>query len=125
MMKTNTESKYCQTCGIPLDIDYDNFGLDTSVEYCDYCLKNGVKGYDFSMDYLIYLWGLFPEEYYKETGIRYTSSELRSVMSKRLPEIKRWKQKINTAHVLYELVMRIQEYINSHYCPLKKDAVKN
>lgn len=55
MMKTNTESKYCQTCGIPLDIDYDNFGLDTSVEYCDYCLKNGVKGYDFSMDYLIYL----------------------------------------------------------------------
>ena len=113
-MKTNTESKYCQTCGIPLDIDYDNFGLDTSVEYCDYCLKNGVKGYDFSMDYLIYLWGLFPEEYYKETGIRYTSSELRSVMSKRLPEIKRWKQKINTAHVLYELVMRTQEYINSH-----------
>ena len=89
-MKTNTKSKYCQTCGIPLDIDYDNFGLDTSVEYCDYCLKNGVKGYDFSMDYLIYLWGLFPEEYYKETGIRYTSSELRSVMSKRLPEIKRW-----------------------------------
>ncbi len=29
------------------------------------------------MDYLIYLWGLFPEEYYKEVGIRHTSSELR------------------------------------------------
>ena len=23
-MKNNTEIKYCQTCGIPLDIDYAN-----------------------------------------------------------------------------------------------------
>lgn len=66
------------------------------------------------MDYLIYLWGLFPEEYYKEVGISYTSSEIRDIMSRRLPEIKRWKQKINTAHVLYELIVRIQEYINRH-----------
>lgn len=84
------------------------------MEYCDYCLKHGVKGYDFSMDYLIYLWGLFPEEYYKEAGISYTSAEIREVMSNRLPRIKRWKQKINTAHVLYELIMRVQEYINRH-----------
>ena len=64
--------------------------------------------------YLIYLWGLFPEEYYKEVGIRHTSSELREIMSRRLPEIKRWKQKINTAHIQYELVIRVQEYINCH-----------
>ena len=70
-------------------------------------LKNGVKLYDFSMDYLIYLWGLFPEEYYREVGISYTSSELREIMSKRLPKIKRWKQKINTAHVQYELIMTV------------------
>ena len=76
--------------------------------------EHGIKGYDFSMDYLIYLWGLFPEEYYKEVGISYTSQEIREVMSKRLPEIKRWKQKINTAHVLYELIVRVQEYINRH-----------
>lgn len=113
-MQTDTEIKYCQTCGIPLDIDYNNLGTNISMEYCDYCLKHGVKGYDFSMDYLIYLWGLFPEEYYKEVGISYTSSEIRDIMSRRLPEIKRWKQKINTAHVLYELVVRIQEYINRH-----------
>lgn len=113
-MQTDTETKYCQTCGIPLDIDYNNLGTNISMEYCDYCLKHGVKGYDFSMDYLIYLWGLFPEEYYKEVGISYTSSEIRDIMSRRLPEIKRWKQKINTAHVLYELVVRIQEYINRH-----------
>lgn len=113
-MGTDIETKYCQTCGIPLDIDYNNLGVNTSAEYCDYCLKHGVKGYDFSMDYLIYLWGLFPEEYYKETGISYTSPEIREVMSRRLPEIKRWKQKINTAHVLYELIVRVQEYINRH-----------
>ena len=96
LMNINSETKYCQTCGIPLDIDYTNLKADQNEEYCDYCLKNGVKLYDFSMDYLIYLWGLFPEEYYKEVGIRHTSSELREIMSRRLPEIKRWKQKINT-----------------------------
>ena len=110
-MNINSETKYCQTCGIPLDIDYTNLKADQNEEYCDYCLKNGVKLYDFSMDYLIYLWGLFPEEYYKEVGIRHTSSELREIMSRRLPEIKRWKQKINTAHIQYELVIRVQEYV--------------
>lgn len=113
-MNINTETKYCQTCGIPLDIDYASLEEGQNEEYCDYCLKNGVKSYDFSMDYLIYLWGLFPEEYYREVGISYSSSELREIMSKRLPEIKRWKRKINTAHVQYELIIKVQEYINCH-----------
>lgn len=113
-MNIDTETKYCQTCGIPLNMDYASLKEGRNEEYCDYCLKNGVKLYDFSMDYLIYLWGLFPEEYYKEVGISYTSSELREIMSKRLPEIKRWKQKINTAHVQYELIIKVQEYINCH-----------
>jgi len=110
----NSEATYCQTCGIPLEIDYSNLGLEQNKEYCDYCSKNGVKFYDFSMDYLIYLWGLFPEEYERETGINHTSEELREIMSHRLPQIKRWKQKINTAHVQYELVIKVQEYINRH-----------
>ncbi len=113
-MKSTPETKYCQTCGIPLDVNYTNPEGDQHVEYCSYCQKNGVKLYDFSMDYLLYLWGLFPEEYNKETGANFTSTELREVLSKRLPEIKRWKQKINTAHIQYELVTRVQEYINCH-----------
>ncbi len=113
-MKINIETKYCQTCGIPLDVDYANLKENQNEEYCNYCLKNGVKLYDFSMDYLIYLWGLFPEEYNKEVGTSYTSTELRGILSKRLPEIKRWKQKINTAHIQYELIIKIQEYINRH-----------
>ena len=92
-MIPDKKTKYCQTCGIPLDIDYNNLGEDVNVEYCDYCLKHGVKGYDFSMDYLIYLWGLFPEEYYKEVGIYYTSLEIREVMSRRLPQIKKMETK--------------------------------
>ncbi|WP_418310418.1 GyrI-like domain-containing protein, partial [Odoribacter laneus] len=113
-MRINSETKYCQTCGIPLDIDYTNLKEGQNEEYCDYCLKNGVKLYDFSMDYLLYLWGLFPEEYNKEVGTNYTSTELREVLTKRLPEIKRWKQKINTAHLQYELIIKVQEYINRH-----------
>ena len=50
LMNINSETKYCQTCGIPLDIDYTNLKVDQNEEYCDYCLKNGVKLYDFSMD---------------------------------------------------------------------------
>ena len=42
-MNINSETKYCQTCGIPLDIDYTNLKVDQNEEYCDYCLKNGVK----------------------------------------------------------------------------------
>lgn len=37
-MKIDTETKYCQTCGIPLDIDYANLGAGQNEEYCDYCL---------------------------------------------------------------------------------------
>lgn len=113
-MKINSDRKYCQTCGIPLDIDNTIVWTEQNEEYCDYCLKNGIKLFDFSMDYLIYLWGLFPEEYNKEVGANYTSKELREVMSNRLPYIKRWKQKVNTAHIQYELVIKVQEYINRH-----------
>ena len=68
LMNINSETKYCQTCGIPLDIDYTNLKVDQNEEYCDYCLKNGVKLYDFSMDYLIYLWGLFPKNTIKRSA---------------------------------------------------------
>lgn len=47
-MKINTKTKYCQTCGIPLDIDYSILGAGRNEEYCDYCLKNEVKLYNFS-----------------------------------------------------------------------------
>ena len=42
-MKINAKTKYCQTCGIPLDIDYTNLEVNQNVEYCDYCLHHGVK----------------------------------------------------------------------------------
>ena len=113
-MKINAETKYCQTCGIPLDIDYTNLEANQNVEYCDYCLHNGVKLYDFSMDYLIYLWGLFPDSYNQIAGTNYKSEELRNVLSDRLPNLKRWKQKINTAHIHYALIINVQEYINRH-----------
>lgn len=38
-MRINSETKYCQTCGIPLDIDYASLKEGQNEEYCDYCLK--------------------------------------------------------------------------------------
>ncbi|WP_073346494.1 GyrI-like domain-containing protein [Bacteroides congonensis] len=106
-MKINAETKYCQTCGIPLDIDYTNLEANQNVEYCDYCLHNGVKLYDFSMDYLIYLWELFPEEYYKETGVNLTSERKNSIRIE--PSI----EKISGIRIAYLKLERTNNVIHS------------
>ena len=68
LMNINSETKYCQTCGIPLDIDYTNLKADQNEEYCDYCLKNGVKLYDFSMDILSIFGDFFPKNTIKKSA---------------------------------------------------------
>lgn len=51
-MEINTKIKYYQTYSILLDIDYANLKETRNEEYGNYCLKNGVKLYDFSNRYL-------------------------------------------------------------------------
>ena len=45
---------------------------------------------------------------------QYTPNELRTVLNKRLPTLKRWKQKIDTENIYHEIINRIKVYINSH-----------
>ncbi|MCE9202154.1 GyrI-like domain-containing protein [Parabacteroides merdae] len=118
-METDIETKYCQSCGMPLDIeDISEYGTNSdgtlNQEFCSCCLNSGKYLFNFSMEYLIYLWGLFPDSYNQIAGTNYKSEELRNVLSDRLPNLKRWKQKTNTAHIHYDLIMNVQEYINRH-----------
>ena len=87
---------------MPLDIeDISEYGTNSdgtlNQEFSSCCLNSGKYLFNLSMEYLIYLWGLFPDSYNQIAGTNYKSEELRNVLSDRLPNLKRWKQKTNTA----------------------------
>lgn len=130
-MVPDKETKYCQSCGMPLGIEgISEYGTNSdntlNQEFCACCLKSGQYLFDFSKEYLIYLWGLFPDAYNQIAGTNYTSEELRDVLFDRLSQLKRWKQKINTAHVHYYHIIKIQEYINRHlFEDLNSDNLSN
>ena len=102
-MDIDNEKKYCQSCGMPLDIEgISEYGTNSDGTLND--LGTLFLMFQFQqfiflilMEYLIYLWGLFPDSYNQIAGTNYKSEELRNVLSNRLPNLKRWKQKINTA----------------------------
>ena len=113
------DKKYCQSCGMPLDIEgVSEYGTNSdgtpNPDYCSCCLKSGKYLFDFSMDYLIYLWGLFPSSYNQVAGTTYDSNELRAILSERLPKLKRWRQKLDTVHTHYGFMIKVQAYINRH-----------
>lgn len=118
-MDIDSEKRYCQSCGMPLGIEgVTEYGTNSdgtlNQEFCSCCLNSGKYLFDFSMEYLIYIWGLFPASYNQIADTNYTSEELRCILSNRLPDQKRWKQKINTIHTHYGLIINVQEYINRH-----------
>ena len=60
-METDIETKYCQSCGMPLDIEgITEYGTNSdgtlNQEFCSCCLNSGKYLFNFSMEYLIYLW---------------------------------------------------------------------
>lgn len=118
-MTIDNKTKYCQSCGIPLglheSVSYGTNSDSTSNnEFCAVCFENGKYIFNFSMDYILYLWGLFPDGYNEIPDKNYTPEELRNILSQRLPTLKRWEQKINTVHTHYEHIVRVQEFINRH-----------
>ncbi len=116
MKKRNT---YCQSCGMPLGIEgKSQYGTNSdgkiNSDYCSCCLESGKYLFDFSMEYLIYLWGLFPSSFNQVAGSDYNSEDLRKVLSERLPKLKRWKQRLDTIKLHYEIIIKVQAYINRH-----------
>ena len=61
-MDIDNEKKYCQSCGMPLDIEgISEYGTNSdgtlNQEFCSCCLNSSKYLFDFSMEYLIIFGG--------------------------------------------------------------------
>lgn len=112
-------SDYCQSCGMPLRFDVEEY-LGTNAdhtpshEYCYYCLKDGKYVVDIPMEEMVDIWVKYTGKYNEYAGTKYTPSELRTLLNKRLPTLKRWKQKLTTRNVHQEAVRKIKNYISQN-----------
>lgn len=128
-MQTNLEKRYCQSCGMPLDlakIEYlgTNEDQTSSLDFCYYCLKDGKYTVDYSMQQMIDVWVKYTDKYNWYSGTNYKPEELRTLLAKRLPTLNRWKQKEETENVHFEIINRISVYINRHlFEPLSADLL--
>lgn len=111
--------RYCQSCGMPLDINKKQFlGTNTdntcNSEFCFSCYKDGLFTADDSMEHLIELWIENTDWYNEYANTSYTPDEFRIILKKRLPTLKRWRQKYQTKDIHHTLINRIVIYINQH-----------
>ncbi|MDR2037589.1 MAG: GyrI-like domain-containing protein [Bacteroidales bacterium] len=114
-----SEIQYCQSCGMPLRFDVEaylgtNADHSPSNEYCYYCLKDGRYTVDIPMKEMVNIWVKFTGKYneYSDTG--YTPKELNTLLNKRLPTLKRWRQKEETKHIHYYAIDRIKTHIDQN-----------
>ena len=110
-MELEIEMRYCQSCGMPLDINQEELlgtnGDQTKCdEYCVYCYQNGQYTVDYSMKKVIDVWVENTDLFNNHVHTQYTPNELRTVLNKRLPTLKRWKQKIDTENIYHETSMK-------------------
>ncbi|MDH8702513.1 AraC family transcriptional regulator [Dysgonomonadaceae bacterium PH5-43] len=111
------DQQYCQSCGMPLRFDVEEY-LGTnpdhshSDEYCYYCLKDGEYTVDIPMDEMVDIWVKYTDKYNWYSNTNYTPLELRTLLNKRLPTLKRWRQKEETANIHHETINRIRTHID-------------
>ena len=119
MIAEETNKRYCQSCGMPLRFDVEEY-LGTNAdgscsdEFCYYCLKNGEYIVDIPMSEMIDIWIKYTDKYNEYSGTSYTSQELRTVLNKRLPTLDRWRQKQETKFIHYQITQKIINHINEH-----------
>ena len=113
------DKQYCQSCGMPLRFDIEeylgtNADHSRSDEYCYYCLKDGEYIVDIPMGEMVDIWVKYTDKYNGYSGTNYTPLELRVLLNKRLPTLKRWRQKENTQCVHNEAINRVKTCINQN-----------
>jgi len=95
-----------------------------SDEYCYYCLRDGEYTVDYTMQQMLDVWIKYTDKYNGYAGTDYAPDELRTVLSERMPALKRWKQKEETENIHFEIINRIQVYINQHlFEPLEAEIL--
>lgn len=118
-MEPVAEKQYCQSCGMPLRFDVaeylgTNADQSCSNEYCYYCLKDGEYTVDIPMGEMVDIWVKYTDKYNWYSDTDYTPQELRTLLNKRLPTLKRWQQKEETQHIHLESINRIKTCIDSN-----------
>lgn len=114
---------------MPLRFDTEEYlGLNAdqsrSDEYCYYCLKDGEYTVDVTMGEMVDIWIKYTDKYNWYSGTNYTPQELRTLLNKRLPTLKRWRQKEETEHVHHEAVARIRKHIDCNlFCELNPEQL--
>lgn len=123
------DKQYCQSCGMPLRFDIEeylgtNADHSRSDEYCYYCLKDGEYIVDIPMGEMVDIWVKYTDKYNGYSGTNYTPLELRVLLNKRLPSLKRWCQKENTQCVHHEATNEVRAYINQNlFCDLTPEQL--
>lgn len=111
--------RYCQSCGMPLRFDVEEW-LGTNADgskndtFCYYCLKDGKYTVDVSMHEMIDIWLKYIDKYNMYAHTVYSPEELKTILEKRLPALKRWKQKQNTNNAHNQTIQNIVIYISNH-----------
>lgn len=113
------EKRYCQSCGMPIGLDTEkllgtNSDNSKNHEYCFYCLKDGEYTVDYTMQQMVDVWVKYTDKYNEYAATEYTPDQLRILLNKRLPRLKRWRQKQETQNIHNQTINEITSYINSH-----------
>ena len=104
---------------MPLRFDVEKYlGTNSdgsrSDEYCYYCLKDGKYIVDIPMSEMINIWIKYTDKYNEYADTAYSPEELRHILNERLPNLKRWKQKLETCNIHHQKIQDIIVYINNH-----------
>ena len=119
MVESEINKRYCQSCGMPLRFDVEEYlGTNSdgsrSDEFCYYCLKDGKYIVDISMWEMIDIWIKYTDKYNEYADTDYSPNELREILDKRLPTLNRWRQKQETSSLHHKMIQNIIVYINGH-----------
>ena len=90
------ETKYCQSCGMPLQKQEElgtNRNGSKNEGYCCYCYKDGAFTRDCTMDQMIEHCAQFVDEFNKDSGVTYTREKAIAEMKAYFPTLKRWAGK--------------------------------
>lgn len=120
MADQNTiNNQYCQSCGMPLRFDIEEYlGTNTdhsrSDEFCYYCLKDGEYIVDIPINQMIDIWVKYTDKYNEYASTNYSPQQLRILLDKRLPTLKRWRSKLTTQDIHLEAINRVKTYIDKN-----------
>lgn len=89
------ETKFCQSCGMPLKGEQD-FGTNRdgskNEEYCVYCYKEGAFTQECTMEEMIAHCAGYVSEFNKDSGMNFTKEQAIAQMQAYFPQLKRWKK---------------------------------